>query len=184
MKTRMTTLLVKTSSAIAVALVGLSFTLGAPGAVRADDPQGARPEMVLISAMALDGLEQRVSYLEGVVASLAESPQRVSPHQLCVSDETGAETCVTKAQLDALLASQAPKPEVAQSTTVIEGTPAAKEEAAAIVASNPEPSPVIGSNETSRPEPETTGSIAAGAAPAAAPSAAPDIGSEKSDELP
>jgi hypothetical protein len=185
MNTCVRTFLVKASSAIAVALLAFSFT-GAPSAVRADDPQAPRPEMVMISTLALDGLDQRVSYLEGLIASLTLSSQHFSPHQLCVSDDSGAETCVTKAQLDALLANHAPAAEIAHSAAPVgvEGRSAAKEPAAATTEINPEPSAPIAANEILQSEPETTGSISAAAAPAAEPSAPPDIETPKSNELP
>jgi hypothetical protein len=204
MDARMRTFLVNTSSAIAVAaLVALLFTFGVPGAVHANDPPVARPDMILVSATGLEGLEQRVSYLEGVVASLTESSQHVS-RQLCVSDDSGAETCVTKGELDALLASHAPVAEAAQSASLTgaeaapaakeppaaEEPPAAKEELAAkeepiaTAASNPEPSRSAGPSEIAHSEPETTGSISAAAPPAAEPGAPAEIETLRSDELP
>jgi hypothetical protein len=205
MKTRMKPLLVSASGAIAVALLALSFTVGGARTVRAEDDEAlaaARPDMVLVSAKALEGLEQRVSYLEEIVASLTESSQRVSTRQLCVSDDSGAETCVTKAQLDALLTSQAHTAEADQPAPIsgVEGTPSVKEQTAAaptsnseppvaaVPASNPVPSAPAGSNGSSLTEPESTGSISASTAPPAAPtallSAPPDSEAVKPDELP
>jgi hypothetical protein len=197
MKAYIKSLLVGTCSALAVALLTFSFTLRTASIVRADDPEAlaaARPEMVLVSAKALEGLEQRVSYLEGVVASLTESSQHLST-QLCVSDESGAETCLTKSQLDALLTSQARGTEAAQSTPLasaettpvaeeppaVKEPPTAKEEPVAIPATNPEPAPAA-ANETPRVEPETTGSISTAAAPTAP--VIPDTETQRPDDLP
>jgi hypothetical protein len=136
MKTRMKFLLVTTSSAIAVALFALTFASVGARTVRAERPAPTRPDTVLISTAALDGLEQRVTYLEGIVAALTLASQHISTYQLCVSGDSGAETCLTKPQLDALLASQAPVASV--------------------------------SNEISKPEPVSTGSISTTAVPAKA----------------
>jgi hypothetical protein len=82
--------------------------LGGARSVRAEvEAHAARPDVVLISTAALDGLEQRVSYLEGIVASLTLSSQHIRTYQLCVSGDGGAETCLTKPELDALLTNQA-----------------------------------------------------------------------------
>ena len=54
---------------------------------------------------AVKGLEQRLTSLEGTIALLANSfsSQHISVRELCVSDDSGAQTCITKAQLDRLL---------------------------------------------------------------------------------
>jgi len=214
MKTRMKPLLVSASGAIVAALLAFSFTVGSSGSVRAEDGEAlatARPDMVLISAKDLEGLEQRVSQLEGIVASLTEASQHVKTHQLCVYDDSGAETCVTKAQLDALLTSQVRAAEAAQPAPVpgAEGTPSVKEHTAAVppseppagavptsnseppapvvTTSNPEPSAGAGSNGISPAEPESTGSILTPTVPpsalAARPSASPDSAAAKNDEV-
>jgi hypothetical protein len=157
MKPRMKTLLIETFSAIAVSFLALSFTLGASSPVRADDLQAARPDMILVSATALEGLEQRVSYLEALVASLTESSQHINTHQLCVSDDSGAETCLTKAQLDALLTSPEPTVKGAQAAPPsAEGLEPAKEDAVTTTAGNAEPAAPAVSNESSKTEPEST----------------------------
>jgi hypothetical protein len=179
MRTRLKAILVSTTSAIAVALLAFSFTLGNAGVARADDPEAlaaARPEMVLVSAKTLDALEQRISYLEEAIASLNESSKHASTHRLCVADHSGAETCLTKSQLDALLTREPQAAEAAQPATPTgaEVTPPAKEPAAIVpAANNPEqPTPVV-SNE------EPTGSISTGAAPAAEPSVHHDSEAEE-----
>ena len=177
MKTRIKALLVTTSSAMAVALVALSFALGGARAVRAEDPSALaaeRPEMVLISAAALDRLEQRVSDLEGIVASLTLASQHVRTSELCISGENGEETCLTKPQLDALLGNHAPAVEIGQPTQVGGGSPAPatdpeKESEKVVVTTGTEveaPPVAADSHESPKSEPETTGSILPAAAPA------------------
>jgi len=148
MKTRIKALLVTTAGAGAVALLALSAGLGGARAVRAELPDTlatARPDTVLISTAALDGLEQRVSYLEGIVASLTLSSQHIKTYQLCVSGDSGTETCITQPQLEALLANHAYAVEAAQ----------------------PAPHASAGASPPAT-EPEVTGSIPAPATPAKA----------------
>ena len=52
-------------------------------------------------------LEQHVIYLEETVNALTDSWQHIDTHRLCITDDSGAETCLTKPQLDALLVIQA-----------------------------------------------------------------------------
>jgi hypothetical protein len=58
---------------------------------------------------ALHALEERLASIEARVALFADSftTHQLNTRQLCVSDETGAQTCITKAQLDAILAKMA-----------------------------------------------------------------------------
>lgn len=168
MKTRIKALLVTASTAIAAMLLTSSFTPGAR-AVRAQDFQALsapRPEMVLISTAALDGLEQRVTYLEGVVASLTLASQHIRTYQLCVSGDDGAETCLTKPRLDALLVNQARAATAAAQT--IHGGGGGSSLASSQVAVTParETEPAANADEISKTDPESTGSIGAAPAPA------------------
>jgi hypothetical protein len=54
---------------------------------------------------AVHTLEGRLALIESTIALLsgAFTTQQLTTRQLCVSDETGAQTCLSKAQLDALL---------------------------------------------------------------------------------
>ena len=54
----------------------------------------------------LRALEERLDYLEGAMTALSQSRQHINTRRICVSDDSGAETCITKAQLDAVLVSQ------------------------------------------------------------------------------
>src|SRR5690242_7552555 len=160
MKTRIKAFLVTASGAIAAVLLASSF---APGghAVRAQDfpaLSAARPEMVLISTAALDGLEQRVSYLEGIVASLTLASQHIRTYQLCVSGDDGAETCLTKPQLDALLTNRAHVADAAPQARHGGGggfSPASPQ-IAVTTARDPEPAAAAAANEISSTEPEST----------------------------
>jgi hypothetical protein len=125
------------SAAVATAaMLAFWFTFGGPQVVRADEPETASSpgqEMVLVPAKSIDALEHRVIYLEEMVAALSERWQHIRTHQLCVSDDSGAETCITKAQLDSFL-NQAPHAEINQ-PAVLESAeaspPAAQIESAA-----------------------------------------------------
>jgi hypothetical protein len=165
----MKALLAAASGAIAAVLLVSSF---APGgrAVRAADfdaLSAARPETVLISTAALDGLEQRVSYLEGIVASLTLASQHIRTYQLCVSGDDGAETCLTKPQLDALLADQAKLAQAApHAAHGGGGFSLANPSIAVTTARGPEPATTAAAEKIPNPEPEWTGSIAPAPAPA------------------
>src|SRR6202011_6337714 len=94
------------SAGAAAALLAFWFTYGGSQVVRADDaemPATPGQDMVLVSAKTVEALEQRVIFLEETVAALTESWQHINTHRLCVSDDSGAETCISKPQLDALL---------------------------------------------------------------------------------
>jgi hypothetical protein len=91
---------------VAAAMLAFWLSFGASQAVRAEDsdiPSAPGQDMVLVPAKTVSVLEQRVIYLEETVAALTESWQHINTHRLCVSDDSGAETCISKPQLDALL---------------------------------------------------------------------------------
>jgi hypothetical protein len=100
----------KLSCRLAIALLALSLTFG-PSAVRAepDSPTPSWREMLLDPIMtAVHTVEARLSSLEASIALSAGffTSQQIATQKLCVYDNTG-ETCITKAQLDAALASMA-----------------------------------------------------------------------------
>jgi hypothetical protein len=76
---------------------------------------------------AVKAVEDQLAGLEATVASMARSftTRQLTTQQLCVSDETGAQTCISKAQLDALLKTVAQAPAVETPVTVTEAQPAA-----------------------------------------------------------
>jgi hypothetical protein len=98
---------------LSMAVLALSVSLDGTRAVRAedaDDLTSSLQEMIVDPIMkAVHGLEQRLTSVEATVGALAESftSRRVVAQMLCVSDDSGAQTCVTKAQLDSLLSSVA-----------------------------------------------------------------------------
>ena len=137
MKTCTKSVLLRRSGAVAVAMLALSFSVGNSNIVRAEDPETSPStlrELVFVPIMrAVQGLEQRITSIEATINSYAESltSQRIATGQLCISDDSGAQTCITKAQLDALLARQIQaNAEAAQpSITVSDATPALQAEA-------------------------------------------------------
>jgi hypothetical protein len=94
---------------LSMAALALAVSLDGSRAVRAEDADDlttSLQEMIVHPVMkSVQGLEARLTGLEAAVGAMAESfsSQRVVTHVLCVSDETGAQTCITKAQLDILL---------------------------------------------------------------------------------
>jgi hypothetical protein len=97
----------KRNSVVAgLALLALSLTFGG-SLVRAEEPEAASLQNILFEPMTkiVDGIGQRLVALETTVMTYAKSftSEHISTPQLCVSDASGAETCIDKAQLDALL---------------------------------------------------------------------------------
>jgi hypothetical protein len=89
--------------------VAFCVAAGIPQGARADDVEALAStshDMIVAPIVeAVNALARRISHLEETVSLFTASfnSQRVAARQLCVSDESGAETCVTKAQLDGLL---------------------------------------------------------------------------------
>jgi hypothetical protein len=157
------------SGAFAVALLALSFSLGGSYVVRADDPVSTSLfQEIFVDPIvtAFNGLERRLTSLEGTLALFASSfnSRHISTRELCVSDDSGAQTCITKAQLDAVLKRIA-QADLGQPTiSVTAAEPAAADESiettgAAIEALS---APTSLPKETSGDEPDhpvTTGSL-------------------------
>ena len=89
---------------LGLVLFALSATAGG-SAVRAADPSTLQNVVFDPIAKIVLGVEQRVADLEATVAAFAETftSARIVAQQLCVADGSGAQTCITKAQLDAML---------------------------------------------------------------------------------
>jgi hypothetical protein len=124
-------------SCLPIALVAFSMAFGAP-AVRAQSDGSATSwrELAVDPIMnALHAVEARLASIEASVALFAGSftTHELNTRQLCVSDETGAQTCITKAQLDALLA-RMPQAAAAEPATPAAEAPAAVVEAPAVEA--------------------------------------------------
>jgi hypothetical protein len=161
MKTNMKRLFADASSAIAIVLLAVSFTIGGSHAVRADDLESPAlsaqdQDTVLMPVKDLEALQQRVLFLEEAVTALTESWQHINTHRLCVSDDR-EETCITKPQLEALLMHQAPVAQISPSPAVV----GVESVAVATVIDNaePAPSPLAGDLAQADEEPEHTGSI-------------------------
>ena len=108
---------VRASGALAVAALVLSSSLAGASAARAEEPQTVilqGQEMALVPLKSIEALEQRIARLEETVAALTEAWQHIDTHRICATDPRGeSETCVTKSQLDALLAAQPPAAQAA-----------------------------------------------------------------------
>ena len=176
MKTPIKSVLVRPSAA-AAAMLAVWFTLGSSQIARAEEPETLSPpaqEMILVPAKDVQALEQRIAYLEESVTALTESWQHIDTHRICVSDDSGAETCITKAQLDVFLAlAQINEPAVSQEAKaappaepveILAATPAPSSEPAAA------PVTVVGENLLTEPDPETTGTVTASGGGAVLPS--------------
>jgi hypothetical protein len=109
MKMGSASLLGRLCCGLSLAVLTLVVSLDGSRAVRAedaDDLTSSLQEMIVIPIMkSVQGLEARVTGLEAAVGAMAESfsSRRVVAQVLCVADETGSQTCITKAQLDVLL---------------------------------------------------------------------------------
>jgi hypothetical protein len=101
MKSRWNSLMVGGCNVVGLALLALSATAGG-STVRAGDPSTLQSTVL---EKIVSGLEQQVANLEASMAAFADSftTKRIATQELCVADGSGAQTCITKAQLDALL---------------------------------------------------------------------------------
>ena len=149
------------SCGLSLAALTLAFVFDGSRAVRAEDAEVLPPslqEMIGGPIMkTVQGFEQRIASIEATVADFADSftSRRIAAQLLCVSDQSGAQTCITKSQLDSLLGklaqaevvqphppvtvteAVAPPAELAKITTATDPTPAA--EPANVQAENPLP---------------------------------------------
>ncbi|HMA71400.1 MAG TPA: hypothetical protein VKP67_07925 [Xanthobacteraceae bacterium] len=89
-----------------LALLVLSAMAGG-SAVRAADPPILQSIVFDPIAQIVLRVEQRVADLQAAFSTFAESftSERIVAQQLCVADDSGAQTCISKTQLDALLRS-------------------------------------------------------------------------------
>ena len=119
-----------------IALVAFSVAFGAPSVHAQSDANAPSWREVAVDPImnAVHSIEQRLASIEATVALFAGSftTQQLNSRQLCLSDESGAQTCITKAQLDALLAKMAHAAAAEPPASVIEA-PAEITEAPAIV---------------------------------------------------
>src|SRR5712671_4256035 len=101
MKSKWNCLVIGGCNVFGLALLALSATAGG-SAVRAGDPSTLQSTVL---EKIISGLEQQVANLEASMAAFADSftTRRIVTQEFCVADGSGAQTCITKAQLDALL---------------------------------------------------------------------------------
>src|SRR5712675_1239105 len=128
MKTGKTRSLKKLASGPCVAFLALSMTFGV-SAVRADSETSmpSLQEMFLSPIMdVVHAVEARLASLETTVASFAGSftSRQITSQELCIADQSGAQTCITKGQLDALLVGMARTAAAEPAETVVEVAPA------------------------------------------------------------
>src|SRR5205085_3625457 len=169
MKTGKTSLGGRLSGALSIAMLALAFSIGSSNFVRAEDPEGVAPslhEMVVVPLMkAIEGLEQRIANLEGSLSLMAVSfnSQRIATQQLCVADDSGAQTCITKAQLDALLKRIAQADLGQPAISVMEANIVSADESTETTAAvnETQSTPTALPNETpgDEPDPVTTGAL-------------------------
>jgi hypothetical protein len=169
MKMGSTSLFGRMCCGLSMAALALAISLDGTRAVRADDADVASSlqEMIVDPIMkTVQGLEERIASVEAKVGSLAESftSRRVVAQLLCVSDDTGARTCITKAQLDTLLSGigRAEISEPAAAVTEAKASPT-EELVEAIVTKDtsryPEQAAPAEENAVADQEPEHTGTV-------------------------
>lgn len=160
-----------------LSLAVLAFAVSLDGArvVRADDADdltASLQEMIVDPIMkTVHGLDQRLASLEASVGGMAEElgSRRVVARMLCVADESGAETCITKAQLDSLLSAVA-RAEISAPAAAVKAAKAvaAVQPAAAVITKDPARAPDLAGSTAEKSvaddEPEHTGTVAASGA--------------------
>jgi hypothetical protein len=107
MKTVVSRFSAKLACGLSIASVAIAATFGVPS-VRADSEISVASlhELVVVPMMgAVHAVQSRLAGLEDSVAQFAGSfaSRQITAQELCVADQGGAQTCITKAQLDALL---------------------------------------------------------------------------------
>ncbi len=157
---------------LSMAVLALSICIGASRAVRAED---ADDLMSLLQEMIVDpiltrfhALEERIANVEASIGVMAESfsSRRVIVQSLCISDDTGAQTCITKAQLNSLLSGIA-RTEISQTSATVKeakSVPPEEEAVETIVTKDPARAPDMAGSAEEKPaidqEPEHTGTVA------------------------
>jgi hypothetical protein len=94
---------------LSIPLLALAVSLDCSKSVEAEDADDfttSLQEMIVDPIMkTVQGLEARMNALDATIGAMADSftSRRVVAQAICVSDERGAQTCITKAQLATLL---------------------------------------------------------------------------------
>src|SRR5437899_8494937 len=98
MMTTKSRLLTKVSCGFSIGFLAFAFTSGV-SAVRA---QTDVPSWMMVDPISttVKAVEERIASLEAKVAALADSlaSRPSAEHELCVADDAGARTCISKAQ--------------------------------------------------------------------------------------
>jgi hypothetical protein len=131
--------LARVSRGLSLTVVALAFASGV-SMVRA---QSDVPSWILVdpTSSAVKAVEERLTSLEAKVASVAEllTSRQSTEHELCVADEAGARTCISKVQLDRLL-------KIMQAAAI--EPPAQATNSVAALAEPAEPTPAVSAPET------------------------------------
>ena len=101
MKSRLLARVSRVSCGVSIAVLALAFVSSVSRA-QTDVPAWMLADPI---SDAVKAVEERLTSLEAKVSSVSESvtSRPSTEHQLCVADDAGARTCITKAQLDRLL---------------------------------------------------------------------------------
>jgi hypothetical protein len=161
---------------LSVAVLAVSVCIGASRAVRADDADdltSSLQEMIVDPIMkSVHAVEEHMASLEASVSAMAESfsSRRVVVQMLCVSDDSGAQTCITKAQLDSLLSGNA-RADISHPSAAVKedkAVPTEERPVETILTKDPARAPDIAGSADERPaidqEPEHTGTVASSGA--------------------
>jgi hypothetical protein len=166
MTRRWNPLVVGGCNVLGLALLALSVTVGGSTVRAAGDATLDGAERVMKLA---DVLQQRMAKIEAAAVAVTQSltTRRVATQELCVVDERGAQTCITKVQLDALLKGAGqieaatpgalrPVPHTAETTESRPSEPACRERCvapeAAVAAAAPSDTPPVGAGLQLGPE--------------------------------
>ena len=164
MKSIWNSLVAGSCNVFGLALLVLSATAGG-SAVRAADPSILQNVFNPIEQIVLK-VEQRIADLETTVAAFAGSftVERIVAQELCIADSNGAQTCITKGQLDALLKGAVP---VGKTAALEQPAASARESAApmpevAVMPSTPSPATeqtAVTADEPGLPLPTVTAAV-------------------------
>lgn len=118
MKSGWNSLVVGGCNVIGLTLLALSATAGGSAVRAAGDSPALESIAIEPLTKMVSGLEQRVAAFEASLATFANSltATRIAARELCVADDSGTQTCITKMQLDGLLKGAMQTAQAAQAT--------------------------------------------------------------------
>jgi hypothetical protein len=178
MKVGSASLLSRLCCGFSMAVLAFTVSLDGSRVVRAEDADdftSSLQEMIVDPIMkTVQSIEARLTGLEAAVGAMSESftSQRVVAKVLCVSDDSGAQTCITKAQLDTILSgiarAEISHPSVTTTEAKAEPTEQAVESFVTKDASRiPEQAAPVEETSVAEQEPEYTGTIQSASSEAA-----------------